>query len=246
MQFNAPAKYQQIYAGEVWALFRSAFPHVEEHPAIPPTFETFGGQPGVPFRFGFIPGASHDRFWFLSPNREELIQFQADRLLHNWRKVGDSQNPYPRFESMIKKFESELQALEGYFATLAPQPLNINQCEITYINHIVPQDKGNPSAWLRIVNFPDGDPQGDFSLSIRDVIRNSEGKPISRLFVESSTGVGADGKPIILLNLTIRGTPAGTGIKTAIQFLSDARERMGAKFVEITTQFAQQKWERLQ
>ncbi|MDE2074857.1 MAG: TIGR04255 family protein, partial [Alphaproteobacteria bacterium] len=121
VQFNQPVGYQQIRAGEVWSLYKSNYPVVEEQPPLAPSFEMFGGRPTNVLQFQFATGATHDRFWFLSESRDELIQFQADRLLHNWRKVGDGTNPYPRFERMIDKFRAELRTLETYLATLAPQ-----------------------------------------------------------------------------------------------------------------------------
>lgn len=246
VQFTTPENYQQILAGEVWALYRDEYPNVEEHPALPPMFETFGGRPGAQFKLGLITGASHDRFWFLSPERDELIQFQADRLLHNWRKIGDGSNPYPRFERMIAKFQSELAVLGGYFSRLAQQELNINQCEITYINHIVVEECRNPSEWLRFLKLPDGDQEDDFSFTFRNVIRASDGRPLSRLVVEANSAVTQRGKRIIQLNLINRGAPPGPRVDDAIKFLHDGRERIVTKFAELTTESAQQKWERVQ
>ena len=65
----------------------------------------------------------HSRYWFVSLSEDELLQFQKDRLLHNWRKVDDRTNEYPRFETLIDKFEKELRKLETYFASLVPQLL---------------------------------------------------------------------------------------------------------------------------
>ncbi len=101
----------------------------------------------------------HDRFRFLSAKKDELIQFQADRLLHNWRKVGDGSNTYPRFEKMIESFETELQAFESYISSLASQKLTINQCEVSYINHIVwvirlIRDGGCGSSTFRLPRSP--------------------------------------------------------------------------------------------
>src|SRR4051794_5656712 len=92
IQFNPVPGYSQIYAGEVWGLFRARFPQVQEMPALPPNFETFGIPQGPQIGFNVLAGASHDRFWFLSPAGEQLIQFQMDRLLHNWRKVETLEN----------------------------------------------------------------------------------------------------------------------------------------------------------
>ena len=66
VQFATPPGYQQIYAGEVWKLFSEKYPVVQEQPPLPPTFETFGIHQGNMVNFGFVSGATHDRFWFLT------------------------------------------------------------------------------------------------------------------------------------------------------------------------------------
>jgi uncharacterized protein (TIGR04255 family) len=246
VQFVTPERYQQILAGEVWALYRKDYPTVEEKEAIAPSFETFGGRPGAQIRFGLVTGAQHDRFWFLSPQKDELIQFQADRLLHNWRKIGDGSNPYPRFEKMVVRFQSELTALEKYFGTLAPQNLNITQCEVTYINHIALDESRNPSAWLRPLNFTEIGEQDAFSFVTRSVVRGAGDAPIGRLTVQAGTSITPEGKEVVQLELTMRGAPKAPKIEEAIRFLSDGRDRIVTKFAEITTAAAHEKWGRVQ
>src|SRR4051794_13517866 len=58
VQFTPARGYQQIRAGEVWALFRSIFPKVEEFPALPPMFETFGLPQAQHINFGIVSGAT--------------------------------------------------------------------------------------------------------------------------------------------------------------------------------------------
>jgi uncharacterized protein (TIGR04255 family) len=245
VQFSTPKGYQQIYAGEVWNLFRAEFPKIEEQLPLAPAFETFG-LPSKGKQLGFITGASHDRFWFLSQDGDELIQFQQDRLLHNWRKVGDLSNEYPRFESMIKRFHGELDQLQGYLNGLVVQKLSINQCEISYINHIAPaagQDI-KASDWLRIVKFGDKEPD-DFSTSFREVIFDEGGKPQGRLTCEASTGIKPDGSRIIVMTLTVRGAPKGSDIESALQFLTKGRELIVCRFAELTTEEAHKTWGRI-
>jgi uncharacterized protein (TIGR04255 family) len=245
VQFNQPAGYQQIRAGEVWALYKADYPSVEEQPPLVPSFETFGGRPTNVLQLGFATGATHDRFWFLSQSKAELIQFQADRLLHNWRKVGDGTNPYPRFESMIEKFQSELHALETYFAALAPQKLAINQCEVSYVNHIALEDTPDPNEWLRFLTLPDAYHPDDISIGIRQVIRGRDAKPVGRLTIEVNSGFAPKGAAILVLTLTVRGAPQSTAVDDAIKFICSGRETIVSTFAEITTDSAQIKWERI-
>ena len=245
VQFRPPTGYQQILAGEVWDLFRSDYPKVEEHPPLAPAFETFGpSRPPQP-QFNFVTGATHDRFWFISEHGTELIQFQQDRLLHNWRKMGMAENEYPRFESMVAKFEGELRKLEEYVGRLAPQELEINQCEITYINVIpLKQIEGSrPSTWIRGLDFPPGGPD-DFSYVFGRPIMKSEGQPTGRLNCETISGQTAELEPVVRLTLTVRGAPASSKIEDAITYLKEGRDLIVLAFAELTTETAHAHWGR--
>ena len=244
VQFSSPKEYQQIFARDVWDLFRTDYSQVQEHFPLPPSFETFGlPQRPLVQQINFAPGASHDRFWFLRPDGEELLQFQQDRLLHNWRKVGDRTNAYPRFESMIARFNEELNKLQNYLATLAPQTLLINQCEISYINQIYMREDSVPSDWLRVVNFGDKCPD-DFSMTFREVIRDESNKPQGRLTCEASSAYLPSGQKIIQLTLTVRGAPQAEGIVSALDFLTAGREIIVQRFTGLTTEMAHKEWGR--
>jgi uncharacterized protein (TIGR04255 family) len=250
VQFKPPRGYSQILAGEVWGLFRSEFPHVEEQPPLLPAFETFGRPQPAQFGVGFriAETSPHSRFWFLSPEKEEIIQFQPDRLLHNWRKVGDN-TEYPRFERMIAKFEQELGGLEDYFSTLSPpsQPLMINQCEISYINHILIDRPRDAGLSLRFLNFHGVDPE-DFTAVFHQVMRDDQDRPCGRLTCEavSAFATGKSSRLVIRLSLTARGAPARTDIPAALEFLQRGREMVVRVFADVTTHAAHQFWERVQ
>jgi uncharacterized protein (TIGR04255 family) len=246
VQFTPATGYQQVRVGEIWTLFREDFPSVQEMAPLPPTFETFGlpagGRARAQINLRSMP--AHTRYWFISPNEEELLQFQQDRLLHNWRKVGDKTNEYLRFETLIKKFEKELQTLEAYFISLSPQSLKINQCEISYINHIELENSSGFASvqdWLSFVRFDKLSPD-DFSMTFRRVISNAEDKPLGRLIYEVVAAFTEKNEKVVQLTLTFRGAPAGTDINAAITFLKDGHELAVRSFKEITTDMAHQKW----
>lgn len=249
VQFSPPQGYGQIRAGEVWQLFRADYPIVQEKDALPPNFETFGvPRPGqITGRVNFVSGALHDRFWFMRQSEDELIQFQQDRLLHNWRKVGDQNNDYPRFENMLQRFNAELAALEAYAASLVPQSLAINQCEISYINHIMGGSGAtlSPADWVRFAAFEEQSPE-DFSITFREIVRDSKGHPIGRFTCESYSAMNQAGRAIIVLNLTVRGSPSGTDIVAALDFIRRSRSIIVKKFASLTTEIAHRVWGRRQ
>jgi len=247
VQFSAPQGYQQIYAYEVWELYREKFPLVEEQMSLPPFFETFGlprpqqqQQPGL----SLVNGAQHDRFWFLKPKKDELIQFQEDRLLHNWRKVGDASNPYPRFERMIISFEDELQLLADFMKKFGSRPLSTTQCEISYVNHIhlsASDPNSSASEFFRFMQFPSEKPE-DFSTSFRRTIYNDAGAPIGRLNYDLQTAMSNNGQRVLAFTITARGAPSRPTIESALEFLKLGREMIVKSFVALTTDLAHETW----
>ena len=86
------------------------------------------------------------RVWFLSKADNELIQFQLDRFYYNWRHRGDD---YPRFPSIIKKFENAKRHLDAFAKELELGTIKPLEYELTYINHI-PAGHG----WEKIDDLP--------------------------------------------------------------------------------------------
>ena len=245
IQFAPPKGYQQILAGEVRDLFRLNYPKAKEVQPLPPSFETFG----QPQRFGgfelSMVSIVHNRYWFLSPNEDELIQFQSDRLLHNWRKVDGENNTYPRFENMIMKFEKELRVFEEYIVKLPQSTLDINQCELSYINHVHYTDVNGPGKsvddWINILNFQMINTES-FALKFSEQILDSIGKPCGRLICEIVSILNQKHEPVISLNITVRGEPETPNIAAALNFITKGRESIVLCFDKITSEFAHQQW----
>jgi len=247
VQFSPPNEYQQIYAWQVWDLYREKYSKVQEQPPLPPTFETFGIPRIMQPNIGFTNGPLHDRYWFLNEREDELIQFQQDRLLHNWRKAGDSSNDYPRFEKMIKNFEDELLKLEEYFHRVSQQNLNINQCELTYVNSIPlkqgqTEEGSKPENWVELLSV--NKLQFEHFVSQYTKIIKANDQPVARLVCDCGTGFDQKRNPIIILNFTVKGPlPNNNGtISAAVKFLRDGRDTIVLSFDEITTEFAHKQW----
>lgn len=248
IQFAPARGYQEIRAGEVWNLYKAEFPLVEELPPIAPMFETFGiSRPSTIMNVGLVTGPIHNRFWFLSPEKTELIQFQQDRFLHNWRKVVDLNNEYPRFDKMIVDFEREAQLLENYFNDLSPQNLLCNQAEVSYINQIdfkKGEGRDKASDWFRFTNLGSAEPD-DFSIVVRRNLKNTSGVPTARLICEISTNFTPLGARIFVFTLTVRGAPEGTTVAAALDLLRVGREVIVTEFAAVTTDSAQEIWGRV-
>lgn len=243
VQFIPPKGYQQIYAKDVWNLFINDFPEVKEVDALPPSFETFGLPNVKGSKIELRSGASHDRFWFLSEDDSELLQFQQDRLVHNWRKVNGENNSYPRFENIVEKYESELFTLNNYFSEkFSSKDLEINQCELTYVNRISLSESSQLlHDWVSIVN-PTAMEFENISFTTQKDLEKDDGEPYGRLLCVCSKGIDINMKPFIDLRITVKGAPAQTNIKEALNFLANARNEIVYCFDKITTQYAHDQW----
>lgn len=246
VQFRTPENYQQIYAGEVWHLFRERFPEVEEHQRLMPNFETFGPSSLSRTKFEFLDSAQHDRFWFLTLDESELLQFQDDRFLHNWRRRPNCD--YPRFERMAETFLSYSQKLERYFEKLGGgKNLEITQLEISYINHLPSlPDAGleNLSDYVRILNKPEGEFE-DIGFRYRRIIENGSAGPSGRLYVSCDPIVGKSDENLSSMNLIVRGTPEEPTLESAMKYFQMGRDLIVNEFTKITTARAHEHWKRI-
>ena len=240
VQYAPVSGYSQIHSGDVWSLFKDKFPIVEEHQALAPTLENFSlpRQAGIEM----ITGAMHDRFWFLTEDKCELIQFQPDKFIRNWRKQSDEKNEYPRFESIIENFTKDIEKLEAYYKESFEQPsLSINHCEVSYINFLYLNDL--PDLGLNqifsFLNF-DTEPPG-LVCEFNEPILNDEGQPIARMNTSVSQATGVKGR-MYRLSISIKGSPEKDDIKNSLIFIENARIKIVNHFKNITSPEAHKFW----
>ena len=253
LQFEPLPKMQVQHIGLLWEKFKKRFPRVETKPPLDPVAEIFDQKPVRPtmrFQVGEFP--LFPRTWFVSESGGELIQVQADRFIHNWRKTGD-ESIYPRYDRIRKDFESALGTLVQFLREHSLGELKPNQCEITYINHILAGDGWNTHGDANRILKP---LKEDFAIpflptpeatkfSSRYVLRQGpagQGKPFGRLYVEMNPAFSADLKSIFVLNLTVRSVPAGQDIKSAMQCYDIGRKHIVCTFDAITTDAMHRIW----
>jgi uncharacterized protein (TIGR04255 family) len=250
IQFEDLPGYTLVRAGEVYSLFAREYPAVQEAAPLQPNFETFGAlQPGPQMGFGLRDRPEQPRFWFLTPDGHELVQFQRDRFLHNWRQV-DGRPPanYPSFESVFAKFATEAGRFQEYVRGSYPlQELKINQVEVTYFNRIYSEDpKRLPpvSEFFRFLHL--SDTAEGFDGVLRQVIEDKDGNPIGRLYTEvrSAIDMSRGGLPNIAFNLTFRGPPAAPDLRAALESIRVGHEVAVRSFSHVTTETAHQAWRR--
>jgi uncharacterized protein (TIGR04255 family) len=254
-QFDVIPGFMTPHVGLVWQHFRKQFPLLEEQPALPPIFETFGANPqfvpGVSFQFSTTPDPP--RVFFINPGRTELLQIQKDRFLHNWRKIGEADN-YPRFERMLETFTSSFATFSKAVSGEGLGPIIPNQCEVSYINQVpVPAGSslsdltkdlfGQHTGGLALDDL--GQPE-DLRFLLRYVLKDAEGKPVGRLTASAEPARRMDGHTIVQLTLTARGRPSSPDEKGIIDFLNRGRISVVKGFAHLTGPKMHKLWEKTQ
>jgi uncharacterized protein (TIGR04255 family) len=244
VQYAQAPRYASTDAGSVWELFKADYPNVQEQPPLEPSFETFGGANTPSFKLQLSNAPKRGRLWFVSDEQDHLIQFQDNRFLLNWRKRPTAQE-YPRFEKISQAFEQNLDKLSDYFTEQHNHQLAINQAEITYINNIPIQNYSETSNWLAFLGFNNIDLE-NINVNFSEVITDDDDRPFARMIYTLQSVVSMDGKnKAILFSLAFRGTPRGSNISDAIEFIKEGRKMIVTRFTELTTESAHKEWEKI-
>jgi uncharacterized protein (TIGR04255 family) len=242
VQFASIQGYSTVDAGAIWSLFRSEFPFVQEQPLLLPQFETFGGGQSSEMQIQFGPMAGPTRLWFANEQGGNLLQFQPDRLLLNWRHNGS--DAYPHYEGIAAVFRDSLSKLENHILASKFHRLDINQIEISYVNIITVENVSDLKKWVNIV--PAFTSQIEtVNVNFTQVLRSEDQKPIARMHHNVRSMVSIDGRNnAFQFDLTYRGKPALPGIDGALEMLGIGRTAIVNSFTEFTTIEAHDAWKR--
>jgi uncharacterized protein (TIGR04255 family) len=250
MSFERLPVQASVQFGAFWvAQLAAAFPTVQEQPPYVAPVERFGTASfASELALQFQPEFPSPRFWFLNQAQDELLQLQVDWLGCNWRKV-QPESQYGRWPARRKAFLDFYDALSSYLEKVGLGPIMPRQCEVTYVNHVLPgqvwQEHEELHKILRLVNNIDtayvrieqADTRFHFTIS------DPDGKQIGRLHIVAVPAYLESNKtPIYRLELTARGAPLGNGITGAMTFLDQARDVIVRTFAEITSPEIQQEW----
>lgn len=254
VQFEQLQGLGAVHYGYLWDAFREDFPRWEEKPPLAPAFELprSGGSPNMSVRVE-LGGAMLPRLWMVNDNDTRLIQVQPDRLVVNWRKVGGD-DVYPRYEAIREQFTAVVDKFSAFLAEQELDELRVNQCEITYINHIPVSDEADlwekPEGLLKVFR-PDGwdDPEAlleDVQVTLRHQLVNSDGQWVGRLVVQAQPAVVKNGQRVIALTISARGRPLGHDLASVLEFMDWARMKIVQRFTSVTTPEMHQIWQRTQ
>lgn len=252
VKFLPPEGLRTTHLGVFWAEnFATELPTVEELAAYDAPVERFDGvEPGV--QFNVMTGPPPTRFWFISPDDSRLLQLQRDWFARNWRKTNEV-DEYPRYESIRDAFAADLTLFSNFIEGESLGELRFEQCEVTYINHVVPNahwsahgDVGQVLSNFKFGRAGSNLPQPeDAQLAWRYLISGETGTPVGRLHVNVQPGYSqVNRSPILRMSLTARGKPAGSGLDALVGFLDTGRERIVRAFANLTTDEMHQEWGR--
>src|SRR5258708_4700431 len=144
LQFRPLELVRSAHLGLLWNVFRDAgFARIEDHGELDQAFEDFDVKRSL--RVGvrmqtFDDAPPLPRVWFLNEGQNELIQFQRDRFIVNWRQGAEAEQ-YPRYVRIRARFLSAFALFTEFLKSEKLGETVPTQCELTYVNHI-PAGKG--------------------------------------------------------------------------------------------------------
>ena len=130
------------HLGRFWAEIIDAYPNCQH---APPIFD--GPDLGV---LGDLP---LPRIWFVSADNTRLVQLQQDRLIFNWRDVGEDRS-YVRFPAIRAEFERVRDLFQKYVASVTDQPIVATGYSLAYVNIIRRTENWSSFGDVSVV-FPD-------------------------------------------------------------------------------------------
>lgn len=250
VQFDELSRFELVHFGLLWERVRARYPLVEHHPPLPSVVE-FGGGGARHASLSIESGFPVGRCWYLSEDRQRVVQVQPDRFVVNWRKL-ETEAEYPSYDVLRSLFQEEL---EGFLLFLSDNDLGSvepTQCELTYVNHVTDKQGWTGLGELQNVLSPwSGNTAEAYLPEVEDARFawqyrfDEQGVSLGRLYVQAQSRFRAsDRKPILFFQLTGRGTPTAGGVSGALAFLDVAHAWIVRGFTALTTDRMHKTWER--
>jgi len=195
-------------------------------------------------------GVPWPRIWFTTADGHALVQLQIDRFLYNWRMTPEG-GIYPRFPALFETFKENLSRYQGFLSREKLPPVEPREFELTYINLILQGDAWQTTSdldkvfrdfpWRRTkarflspptridwgATFEIPEAMGTLSVRVRPALRRT------------------DQKPLMGLELTVRGSGGDYSREGTEKWFSLAHEWIVRGFADLTTEQAQTRvWHR--
>lgn len=247
IQFSGLGHYTSLIASDFYDRIKRNYPTVEEHSPLDAAFETFGIRAAdEAVKFELIATPPQPRFFFISQDGSELIQFQKDRLHYNWRKSGGA-GEYPRYPNVRANFEKAFNTLSDWVARHNLGSVNVTQCEIVYVNQIPLINSSSEQCGLSQI-FPwfDGLPgrTEDGNFQFRQRLVDEQKRATARLTCGLQYGTDQLGQREARLMLLVRGRSNEEDGEDYLTFFDEGRKVIVHTFTNITTAHAHEMWGR--
>ncbi|MEZ4323485.1 MAG: TIGR04255 family protein [Myxococcota bacterium] len=256
VQFAPLQAMTTAHVAHYWESIRDRFPGWTEARPIDQVVEMFGAPRfGLPrFAFNIEGGVVPHRALFQDAAGAELVQVQRDRFVRNWRRHTADGAEYPRFPTLRKKFEADLDKFIDFSVGQDLGVPEFNQCEITYVNHLPAGEgwarQGEVHKVLGILGRQSSDDFLPEPENVEATFRYvfpwpDEREPAGRLHVKVSPMHRlADGAPLIAVTLTARGRPRGTDAAAALRWMDVGHDFLVNAFASMTRPEMHKLWGR--
>lgn len=189
-----------------------------------------------------------NRLQLIRSDNERMIQVQPSRFVYNWKKSGSGE--YPSYEKLLPEFQEQFGRFRKFVLDAGYLELEINQWEVTYVNHILKGELWNNAAdWLRVIpkltvlaDAIEGQKFDGFAGNWSLALGGNTGRlhiTLKHIRVGSATGPEA-----LALQLTARGpvdVKQGFGLEDGFDLGHNA---IVLSFSEMTSDEAHKHWER--
>jgi uncharacterized protein (TIGR04255 family) len=253
--FDPLEDFQPIHLGALRAKWRDRYPGFEQHPEAPPVAAGEAPLLAVRFSLQLFDRPPLGRAWFVGPEGSHLVQFQRDRLIHNWRRMAP-EGAYPRYRTIVPQFSQELTELAEVVAEEGVGALQPTGVEVTYINVIPVSALGPEPSLARLLAPWSGRPSDGFlpvpederiTASYRIPGPEADSEPFGYLNVNAERVIhqaapGGPSEEQILLQVFARGRPLGDGIEGVLAALDLGHEWVVRGFRSLTTPEMHGRW----
>lgn len=249
--------------GALWSSFRDRFPRYEHQAPLSHEIERKGvRQIGAGLEISLLRGPQlAPRLWMLNERGTELLQVQHDRFVRNWRRNELDDVVYPEYDRELRSsFQRDFQQFAAVIANHGVGDPELDQCEVTYVNHIhgdgVWTSHSEVARVFRLFSpeyphFIRCETEG-IGLRARFPLDAEDGEFLGRFFVQidsalrrvrpSETG---ETVPIFVLTFVARGRPLGPGLAGLMSFLDLGHAAIVSMFEKITTPEMHRAWGRV-
>jgi uncharacterized protein (TIGR04255 family) len=237
VQFAPLKGFQATAFGLLWQRFKADYPTCEQQEQLAQVVERLGEPIEEEQRIKWTNVLPLPRMFFIHKTPCWLVQVQSDRFLHNWRKVHDT-DKYPHFPEVQKRFWSAWERLLEFCREERIETPQINQLEVTYINHIFQGEGWDGLETIGRV-FPDISwrAKRSFLPSPESVVWQSSfllPNQVGRLHVSLRHAIRRqDMKPVLLCELTARGIPNTVDEKAIREWFLLGREWIVRGFADL-------------